>query len=399
MVTDSTASLPRPMVGRARHRRWCRCRSSSAARAYDDGVDPGPARRTWRRRSRSSCRSAPHGPSPAVMLEAYERAAAAGAEEIVSVHVCAQVSGTYESARPGRPTSSGARARVDSRQIGAGTGFAALTAAEAAAGGGRGRRPRRRPAAGRGRPRRCSTSTRWSTSAAAAGSELRPRSSAPPWRSSPSSPASHGRIVPWRRCARPARPGPARGACRGRGGGAEVEVAVCHLAAPGPSRCAGAGGCVSGCPAGSPAATVAVCRGAGGARRPRGPGAGRSDGRARRRLPGRRLPEGPAAGGVSGRGASGCGVRSGALGRASDGRRGPVRGGPSGRWTPHEARIPGQVPIASGDLARPADMRSPASAAGRDDRPETPVVLRPPTPCQRRLAALIAELAAARGES
>ena len=109
------------------------------ARSYDDGVDPEAIPEAVAKALREFLPVSTSRPSPAVLLETYERAAAEGAEEIVSVHVSADVSGTYESAMLAARRAPVKVHAVDSRQVGAGTGFAALTAAEVVADGGDGR--------------------------------------------------------------------------------------------------------------------------------------------------------------------------------------------------------------------------------------------------------------------
>ena len=108
---------------RARRPSWSRPRSRSSGRSARPG-------RRRRRCSRST--SGPPGP---------------GATEIVSVHLSADMSGTFESAPAGGPGRVGARScAVDSRQVGVATGYAALSAADVVACGrhrrGGGRRPR-----------------------------------------------------------------------------------------------------------------------------------------------------------------------------------------------------------------------------------------------------------------
>lgn len=75
-------------------------------------------------------------PNPSTMLEVYEKAAAAGAREVLSIHLSAEVSGTYESATLAARDASIPVTTVDSRQVGHATGFAALAAADVLAAGG-----------------------------------------------------------------------------------------------------------------------------------------------------------------------------------------------------------------------------------------------------------------------
>jgi DegV family protein with EDD domain len=74
-------------------------------------------------------------PNPEAILETYEQLAAAGADSIVSVHISAELSGTFESAQLATRRSPVPVTLVDSRQVGMGTGYAVLAAAEAIAGG------------------------------------------------------------------------------------------------------------------------------------------------------------------------------------------------------------------------------------------------------------------------
>jgi DegV family protein with EDD domain len=65
------------------------------------------------------------------MLGVYEAVASAGASEIVSVHLSAELSGTFESAQLAATRAPVPVHPVDSRQVGIGTGFAVLAAADA----------------------------------------------------------------------------------------------------------------------------------------------------------------------------------------------------------------------------------------------------------------------------
>ncbi|SDR79530.1 EDD domain protein, DegV family [Nocardioides scoriae] len=70
-------------------------------------------------------------PGPETLLRVYERLAAEGADEIVSVHLSAELSGTCESAQLAARRAPVPVHVVDTRQVGMGTGFAVLAAAEA----------------------------------------------------------------------------------------------------------------------------------------------------------------------------------------------------------------------------------------------------------------------------
>src|SRR4029078_2590046 len=128
VVTDSTASLP-PWVAQARAIVVVPLQVVIGATVYDEGPGGGPpemvaeALKEFRPVSTSR-------PSPAYLLEVYEKAAADGATEILSVHLSAEVSGTHESAQLAARDASVPVTVVDTRQVGVATGYAALTAAD-----------------------------------------------------------------------------------------------------------------------------------------------------------------------------------------------------------------------------------------------------------------------------
>ncbi|MBK8469813.1 MAG: DegV family protein [Actinomycetales bacterium] len=74
-------------------------------------------------------------PAPQEFLEAYRRAAAQGADAIVSVHISAQMSATVEGAEIAAAQSPIPVTVVDSRVLGAAMGYAVLSAAAAAGAG------------------------------------------------------------------------------------------------------------------------------------------------------------------------------------------------------------------------------------------------------------------------
>lgn len=129
IVTDSTAYLPAEVV--ARHGiRVVPLHVVMDGTELDEGVDVDPgqvaaALRAHRRVSTSR-------PTPSAFLEAYEAAAEAGAEAIVSVHISADMSGTYDSAMLAARHAPVPVEVVDSRSMGMAMGYAVLAAAEAA---------------------------------------------------------------------------------------------------------------------------------------------------------------------------------------------------------------------------------------------------------------------------
>jgi len=99
------------------------------AKSYDEGAAASPetvaaALKQWSPVSTSR-------PAPEAFLRVYEKAASAGAEAIVSIHLSGEVSGTYESAALAARAASVPVVTVDSRHLGMGTGFAVEAAAEA----------------------------------------------------------------------------------------------------------------------------------------------------------------------------------------------------------------------------------------------------------------------------
>jgi DegV family protein with EDD domain len=74
-------------------------------------------------------------PNPDAILETYEKLASEGAQSIVSVHISAELSGTFESVQLAARRSPVPVTLVDSRQVGMGTGYAVLAAADAIADG------------------------------------------------------------------------------------------------------------------------------------------------------------------------------------------------------------------------------------------------------------------------
>jgi DegV family protein with EDD domain len=72
-------------------------------------------------------------PGPFAFLSAYEQAAEEGADGIVSIHLSADMSGTYESAVLAAKDAPVPVRVVDSRSLGMGIGYAVVTAAQLAA--------------------------------------------------------------------------------------------------------------------------------------------------------------------------------------------------------------------------------------------------------------------------
>jgi DegV family protein with EDD domain len=134
LVTDSTASLSSETAA-AHGITVVPLQVVIGAASYDesgpDAVTPkmlAEARKVWTPVSTS-------WPNPEALREHSERLAGEGATEIVSVHISSELSGTFESAQLAARRASVPVTVVDSRQVGMGTGYAVLAAAEAIAEG------------------------------------------------------------------------------------------------------------------------------------------------------------------------------------------------------------------------------------------------------------------------
>ena len=134
VVTDSTASLP-PEVVAAHGIVVVPLQVVIGAQVYDEGVGGATPERVAEA-LKAFVPVSTSRPSPAVLLDVYEKAAADGFSAIVSVHLSGEMSGTFESAQLAARQASIPVHAVDSRQVGVATGFAAISAAEALAAGG-----------------------------------------------------------------------------------------------------------------------------------------------------------------------------------------------------------------------------------------------------------------------
>lgn len=134
VVTDSTASLPSG-VAAERGIVVVPLQVVIGANAYDEGSDEATpdrvaeALRDFRPVSTSR-------PAPAAILDVYERVAASGAKQILSLHLSGDMSGTFESAQLAARDAPVRVVCVDSRQVGVATGYAALAAADVIGEGG-----------------------------------------------------------------------------------------------------------------------------------------------------------------------------------------------------------------------------------------------------------------------
>jgi len=128
IVTDSTASLT-AAVAEERGITVVPLQVVIGGTSYDEGAEGATpdaisaALREWTPVSTSR-------PTPAHMLDVYRGLAAAGAQQILSVHLSADMSGTFESAQLAATESPVPVTAVDTRQVGLATGYAVLSAAD-----------------------------------------------------------------------------------------------------------------------------------------------------------------------------------------------------------------------------------------------------------------------------
>jgi DegV family protein with EDD domain len=129
IVTDSTASLPADLV--ASHGICVvPLHVVLGGHQYSEGVDVSNVELAAALRKLTSVTTS--RPSPQAFLDAYEDAAARGAEGVVSVHISSDMSGTVGSALLAASQSPIPVEVVDSRSVGMAMGYAVLSAAEAA---------------------------------------------------------------------------------------------------------------------------------------------------------------------------------------------------------------------------------------------------------------------------
>ncbi|MFE5596177.1 DegV family protein [Streptomyces sp. NPDC056549] len=133
ILTDSTAYLPRQT--RERHAiTTVPLTVVIGDRALEEGTEISAkalAEALQKRRPVTTSR-----PSPEVFAEAYREAAAAGARGVVSLHLSAEVSGTYDAAVLAAKDAPVPVRVVDTRMVGMALGFCALVAAQVAEAGG-----------------------------------------------------------------------------------------------------------------------------------------------------------------------------------------------------------------------------------------------------------------------
>jgi len=134
IVTDSTASLP-PEVAAAHGIRVVPLQVVIGANVLDEGPE-GATPEVVAQALRDFVPVSTSRPAPALFAEVYRSLAAEGYDEIVSVHLSSEMSGTFESAQLAGLEADIAVHTVDSTQVGIATGYASITAAEVVAAGG-----------------------------------------------------------------------------------------------------------------------------------------------------------------------------------------------------------------------------------------------------------------------
>lgn len=136
VVTDSTASLPAE-VAQARGIRVVPLQVVIGARVLEEGPD-GATPDVVAEALRDFVPVSTSRPAPALFADLYRSLEGEGVDEIVSVHLSGEMSGTFESAQLAALEVELPVHVVDSGQVGIATGYAALTAADVLDAGGTG---------------------------------------------------------------------------------------------------------------------------------------------------------------------------------------------------------------------------------------------------------------------
>lgn len=136
VVTDSTASLPAE-VAQARAIRVVPLQVVIGAKVLDEGPE-GATPEVVAQALRDFVPVSTSRPAPALFAEVYRELESEGVEEIVSIHLSGEMSGTFESAQLAALDVELPVHVVDSGQVGIATGYAALTAADILDAGGTG---------------------------------------------------------------------------------------------------------------------------------------------------------------------------------------------------------------------------------------------------------------------
>lgn len=132
LITDSTANLPDPIVDY-----WgitvVPVQVIVGERAFLENVTITTAAVAGALRSGTTVSTS--RPAPAAFVEAYRQAAEAGAERIVSAHLSADLSGTYDAALLASADSPVPVTVLDSRSVSMGLGYGVISAARVLAAG------------------------------------------------------------------------------------------------------------------------------------------------------------------------------------------------------------------------------------------------------------------------
>lgn len=136
VVTDSTASLPAE-VAQARGIRVVPLQVVIGAKVLDEGPD-GATPEVVAQALRDFVPVSTSRPAPALFADLYRSLEDEGVDEIVSVHLSGEMSGTFESAQLAALEVELPVHVVDSGQVGIATGYAALTAVDVLEAGGSG---------------------------------------------------------------------------------------------------------------------------------------------------------------------------------------------------------------------------------------------------------------------
>jgi DegV family protein with EDD domain len=134
IVTDSTACIP-PEQAAKRGIVVVPLQVVIGAQVYDEGCG-GATPELVAKALADFVPVSTSRPNPAAMAEVYERLAGEGADEILSIHLSGEMSGTFESAQLAARQVDVPVTCIDSRQVGAATGYAALSAADVLDAGG-----------------------------------------------------------------------------------------------------------------------------------------------------------------------------------------------------------------------------------------------------------------------
>ncbi len=132
LVTDSTAYLPDDLASRE-GLTVVPLHVVVAGQEHREGVDTSPAEVSAALRAEETVSTS--RPAPQAFLDAYEEAARGGATAVVSVHISADMSSTYEAAELAASQASLRVEVVDSRSMGMAMGYAVLSGLDAAEAG------------------------------------------------------------------------------------------------------------------------------------------------------------------------------------------------------------------------------------------------------------------------